>query len=110
MDRDPIRPGIRKVSDITLWLDDHQMNIQRKARTTPRRFDHQRPHRDIGDKAPVHHINMNQIAAARLSLSDLLAQPGKIRSQDRRGNANSKFIFLTGTIKTGCYLTNLHAK
>ena len=67
---------------------DHEVDVEGEGRAPAAGLHHQRPESDIGDETPIHHIYMEEIGTGLLSLSDLLSQARKVRSEDRGGDRN----------------------
>ncbi len=88
VNRDVVGSGLDKRLDMFFRLHDHQVHIKGQPGHAARRLDDERPHRDGRHKTPIHDINVNLVSAACLGFGDLLAQPGKIGSQDRWRDAN----------------------
>ena len=82
------RSGWGKGFQQVIRLDDHQMHVDRQRRRTAHGFQNDRPHRDIGNEAPVHHVEVKQVSACAFGVVDLLAEPGEICCQKRGGNPN----------------------
>jgi len=63
------------------------MNVQRKLRDAPGRFDYHRSHADVRYETPIHDVDVNVIGSGSVSFYDLLAQPGEVGCQDRWGDS-----------------------
>ena len=79
MNRNPIRTRIGKGWNISVGILDHQVAIQRQLGRFSQRFDQLRPQRDVRHKVAVHHIDVNDSAAAFRCPVHLLAQTREIR-------------------------------
>src|SRR5918996_1151142 len=53
------------------------------------------PHRKIGHKVAIHHVDVNPIGSRPFGLSDLLAQAGKVSREDGRGNFDDALVHIT---------------
>src|SRR3954464_3141303 len=84
MHRNEIRARLRERFEIGIGRRDHEMHIEYFLRQRPDRLDDVRAITDVRDEMPVHDVAMNPVGARRVDRRDLLAEAGKIRSQDRR--------------------------
>jgi len=66
MDADPVRARFGKIGDQCVGILDHQMAIQRQPRCFAQRAHHRRANRDVGHEMTIHHIYMDEGAAATL--------------------------------------------
>ena len=55
----------------------------------PERLHHPRADGDVGDEMAVHHVDVDPVGAGLVDRADLLAEPGEVGGQDRRGNQRS---------------------
>ena len=66
--------------------NDHQMHIKRLTRVARHGFHYRETEADVGDKHPVHHIEMVPIGGTLVEHFDVTLQVGKIRTEQRRRN------------------------
>ena len=83
MHRNPVRPSICERGNVQVRILNHQVAIERQLGRLAQRLHQLRPQSDVGDKMPVHHIHMNDGAAALRRPRNLLAQTREIRRQYR---------------------------
>src|SRR6267143_62423 len=79
----------RKGFDVVLGLHHHQVHIDRLVGQLAQRLDHVGAERDVGDKAPVHHVHVEPVGAGFQHLLDLLLQARQISRQYARRDADS---------------------
>ncbi len=82
--RDVIAAGLGEGLQIGVAGRDHQMRVEDLLAVRTHRLDDIGAKGNVGHEMPVHHVEMNPVGAGRIHGADLFAQPGKIRSQDRR--------------------------
>jgi hypothetical protein len=63
---DPISAGRRKLFNKVVGIFDHQVAVERQTGDLAQRLDHGGPHGEVGDKVPVHDVDMENRAAAAL--------------------------------------------
>src|SRR5579884_1474238 len=85
MDAYPIGPSIRKCRDKLVRVFNHQVAVKRQVCGLAQRLHHRGPERNIGDEVPVHHIYMDDAAAAALRRGNLV---GKARKISRKYGGN----------------------
>jgi len=78
MHQDVVGPGAGELIEIAFGLDDHQMHVEWFFGDTAHRFDDHRADRQVRDEAAIHYIDMDPIAAGRVSRAHLLAEPREI--------------------------------
>src|SRR5579883_2668096 len=78
MDADPVCSGVSKCRDVLVWIFDQQVAVKRQICGFAKRLDHRRPERDVGNEVTIHHIHMDDAAAAALCRCDLVGKAGKI--------------------------------
>ena len=86
MNGDRIGAAVGESLHESVRLDDHQMHIQWNGGQLCYGFDNCRTHRDIGNEAPVHYVDVDEIGARILRLRHLLAQAREIGGQYRRSD------------------------
>ena len=79
VDAYPVGARLRKGRNVLIRILDHQVAIERKLCRLAQALDDRRPDGDVGDKMPVHHIDMDHCAAAALGRGYFVCQPCKIR-------------------------------
>ncbi len=84
MHQQMIGAGMHEIVDISLRLDNHQMDVDRFRRRPPHGFDDNRADRQVWHEAAVHDIDVNPVGAGRLDGMHLLGEPPEISRQDRR--------------------------
>jgi hypothetical protein len=87
MDRDAVRACIGERPHLLGGSLDHEVHVQRAARRVDPLGDRacdERPDRDRRDEVAVHDVDVDHASAGRDHLFHLLAEPGKVGSQDRR--------------------------
>src|SRR5262245_4227704 len=65
------------------------MRIKWYLGDSSQRLYYRQPYRDIGDKMPIHHIDVEDGGAPALHRHNFIAQTRKVGRQDRRSNINS---------------------
>ena len=78
MNQQMIRAGLGKVLHVTLGLDDHQVHVDRLCRRPPHGLDDDRSDCQVGNKAPVHDIDMDPVGPRRVDGANLLGEPAEI--------------------------------
>jgi len=58
------------------------MNVKAQIRIRPKLLHRLGTDRKIGNKVPIHHIDMDEIRTRRCDRAHLLAQSGEVSSQD----------------------------
>ena len=86
MDDQMVGAGAGEIVEVTLGLDDHQMDIDRLLRRLAHGLDDDRADRDVRHKAPVHDIDMDPVGSRPIDGAHLLGEPAEIGRQDRRGD------------------------
>src|SRR5512146_2450431 len=84
MHTDPVRSRIDKGWNEVVRPLDHQVNIQGHIDNLADRLHHRRSDRQVGDKMPIHYVEMQHGGPRRNSLADLFAQARKIGGKDGR--------------------------
>jgi hypothetical protein len=64
-------------------LDDHEVHVHRDAGRAVNRPDGPGPHRNFGDEAAVHHVDVDESRPALRGRAGLLAQAPEVGGQDR---------------------------
>jgi hypothetical protein len=82
MDDQVVGPGLCEIFEIAIGLDDHQMHVDGLRGCLAHRFDDNRADRDVRDKAPVHHIDMDPVGSGLVNRPDLIGEPPEISRQD----------------------------
>ena len=72
--RDGIGATFSESTQESVRFNDHQVDVQRDGSHPRYRLNHRRTHCDIGHKAPVHHIYVDEIGARLLRARHLFAQ------------------------------------
>jgi len=68
---DPTGPGLGKGGNELVRFLDHQMAVKRQAGRTAQALHDRRPQRDVGHKMAVHHVHVDDRAAAPLGRGNL---------------------------------------
>ena len=76
--------GIEERLQVAIGLADHQVHVERQPGVPPDCLHDHRPHRQIRDEVPVHHVDMNQVGPARFDHRELLTQDPEVGSEDGR--------------------------
>ncbi len=84
MHRDVIAAGLGEGLEIRIARRDHQMRVEDFFGVRADRLDDVGAIGNVGDEMAVHHIEMDPVGAGRIDGANLFAEPGEIRSQDRR--------------------------
>src|SRR5258706_8796502 len=71
-----------------LRLHHHQVNVDRLVGQLAQRLDHVGAERDVGDEAPVHHIDMQPVGTRLQHLRDLLREPREVGGEHARRDAD----------------------
>jgi hypothetical protein len=81
MHRNPVRSRIRKITNELVGILYHQMAVKGQLGCPAKRFHHGWPNCEVGDKMPVHDIDMDDTGAARRGLLYLIRQVGEVRRE-----------------------------
>ena len=90
LDEQVIRPRLGEHLEIALRLDDHEMHIEGLGSRPSDGLQHDRPDRDVGHEAAIHHIDMNPVGAGAIDRAHLLAQAREVRRQHGRRDQNRR--------------------
>src|SRR4030095_8408607 len=69
----------------TLRSGVHERRCEGQTRPPPKRLDDRRSHGEIRHKVPVHHVHVDPVGPTLFRLGHLLAQPGAVGRENRRG-------------------------
>ena len=83
---DGVRSSGGEGFDVALWLDDHQVNIDRQRRRLLDGGGDGRAKRDVRDEAPVHDVHVDPIRPRGFNLAHLLGEPPKVSTENGRGD------------------------
>ena len=87
MERDVRGPRRREISDDPIHRLHHQVHVDTGVHpVVAKRFADQRADRQIRDVMVVHHVEVDHVGAGREHRIDLLAEPGEVRRENRRGD------------------------
>jgi hypothetical protein len=86
MDDQGVRPRFREWLQKTIRVRDHQVTFKPEPRDFAQRRDDRRAHRKVGDKAPIHHVDVNAIGPALLRLAHLFAKTREVGGKNRRSD------------------------
>ena len=89
---DPVGPGLGKGGDEFVGVLDHQVAVERQVGGLAQALDHRRPDGDVGHEMAVHHVHVDDRAAAPLGRGNLIGQMGKIRRQDGWQQLNHRVL------------------
>ncbi len=78
LDEQMIGPRLGEGGKIALWLDDHQMHVERLRRRATDGLENDRANRQVRHEAAVHHIDVNPVGAGSLNRANFFAQSGEI--------------------------------
>ena len=101
MHQQMIGAGLGEIVEVTLGLDDHQMDVDRLCRRLAHRGDNDRADRDVGDKPPIHHVDMDPVGAGPVDRPHLVAEPAEIGRQDRRGDDDRRAMAVRSPSRWG---------
>ena len=62
------------------------MDIEREFRGAATSLHHERPHRDVGDEAAVHHVHVDPVRARGFAGREVRAEAGEIGGEDGGGD------------------------
>jgi hypothetical protein len=85
---DNIGPGIGELLYLILRGLNHQMDIEGQSGIGTESRHYRRPDGYIGDKTPVHHIDVNIVSPCPVSFGYLLTETGEIGGENGRGDFN----------------------
>lgn len=85
---DHVRTRGGEIGDELVRVLDHQVAVERQLRDRPNGFHDWRAKGDVGHKMTVHHVHVDDGAAATLGASDLVGQVRKVRGQDGKSKFN----------------------
>ena len=80
--RNPIHARVGKCGNKFVGVLDHQVAVERQFGVLADRGDDGRPDGDVGDKVAVHHVDMDDGAAAALGRGDFIGEAGKVGGKD----------------------------
>jgi len=84
MDADPVGPRLGEGRNKLVRILDHEMAIERKLCHLAEGLYYWRPQGDIGNEVAIHHVDMDDGAAALLRRSHGVGQVRKIRRENGR--------------------------
>ena len=67
-------------------VHDHQVRLERDVDVGPAGLDHVGPEGEVRHEHAVHHVPLDAVDAGLLECDALLAEPGEVRGQHRRGD------------------------
>ena len=73
MKRDMVGARFHECLEISPWVRNHEVDIQWEFGFPMQGLDNDRPHGEIRDKVPVHHIHMDQISARVFHRADVIS-------------------------------------
>ena len=86
MDADDVGARAREGFEVGIRGSDHQVHVEDLRRVRADGPHDVGAHGDVRDEMAVHHIDMDPVASRLIDGADLLAEPGEIGGQDRRGD------------------------
>ena len=72
--RDDVCPGLGEFRHVFLGLHDHQVNVEGLGGYRAQGLDDQGANRDVGHKAPIHHIDMDPVGASFVHGAHILTE------------------------------------
>lgn len=70
------------------------MAVERQFGDAPERLDHGRTEGDVGNEVAIHHIDVDDSAAAALGRCDLVGQVREVRCKNRKCQFNHADLLL----------------
>ena len=70
------------------------MDLEGQPRDSPKGLDDHRAHGQIRHEVSVHHIDVDPVGSTLFRFNHLLAQPGEVGGENRRGNLHGAFFHL----------------
>src|SRR5215468_6791882 len=74
VDKKRVGASADKFFNKKIGIRNHQVHYKGKTSHAPHRTDYWRSHRDVRDKVPIHHIDVDAVYSRTFGLSDLFAQ------------------------------------
>ena len=84
---DDVGAGRRELLHVTLGLHDHEVAIERLGGDLAQRLHHRRTEGDVGNEAPVHHVEVNPLGACAVHFAHLVSESCEVRSENGRSDA-----------------------
>ena len=85
VDEERIGAGLDELVQKEIGIRDHQMDLERELGRPPKGLDDRRAHGQIRHEMSVHHVDVDPVGSSLFRLGYLLAQPGEVRGENRRG-------------------------
>jgi len=82
MHADPVGSGISKCRNELVGVLDHQVAIERQAGGFAQALDDRRSNGDVGNKMPIHDVDVDDRATASLGCGNVICQVGEISRED----------------------------
>ena len=86
MECDAIRAGIDKSGQVLIGILDHEVYVNRQVCQSTNGFNNGKSIGQVGDKNPIHHIQMQGLHTRLFERSDFAFQIPKVAHQERREN------------------------
>ena len=86
MHGDDIGARLGEGFEIRIARRDHQMHVENLLGVRAERLHHVGADGDVGHEMPVHHVDMDPVAARLVDGAHFLAQPREIGGENRWGN------------------------
>ncbi len=74
----------RESVDVTIWVNNHQVHIERLLGMSRNGLHHGHAKADVGNKHTVHHIEMKPMRCRSVDHFNITLKVGKVGSQQRR--------------------------
>ena len=81
MNRDQVGAGLDKGGRVAIRVGDHQVNVELHFGHLPQPVDQRRPHRHVGNKVPVHDVDVQHRHSAPLHLA--ISSPRRAKSAEK---------------------------
>ena len=81
MHRHVRRASLSEGLHVLLRLEDHEVAVERPGGGALHCGDDRRAPGEIGDEAPVHHVDVDEVRAGGLDGADLVADAGQVAGQ-----------------------------
>ena len=81
------------LGDVPLRLHHHEVHIEGRVGELPERLDERGPKREVGDEAPIHHIDVQPLRATGQGRFDLFTELSEIGREETGRDSDSHQLF-----------------
>jgi hypothetical protein len=105
VDRQDVGTGPREVGEVTLGLDDHQVDVEEGTGLPakgPERLDDERSDRDVRDETPVHDVDVEPVGSGGDGLASVDGEAPEIGGENGGGELRHDLIFSENRLPGKC--------